>query len=602
MSGLRRGGVIRTIWSLAGDQRATLAASIGWKSAQAVCTAIPVGILVALIDDLREGGLTTADLRWAMPLLLACVVGQWGFGYLANRSAWIATFELFGSVRGRALDHLRRLPMSYFTDRRSGDTVTALTQDIEAVETFTHEPMQAMIGATVAPVAVLLILLTQDWRMALVTAVSVVAALPVFVGANRVFKALASERQDLQGDASSRMVEYVQGLPVIRSFRLTGEKVEQFRASLDRYRRVNAGLAIKLTPLGMTASAVLVLGIPLVLFVGGTWLVDGTLDAATFVVFAVLVLRVYQPLLFAIEGVESMRIADASLDRIARVLDTPTHEHSGDAGPAPVSYDVEFDGVTFAYGGQARPALTDVSFTARPGTITAIVGPSGAGKSTALDLIARFYDPDGGTVRIGGIDIRELTAEQLFDAVTIVFQNVYLFPGTIRDNIAFGRSGTAEADVIAAATAARAHDFITALPDGYDTIVNEAGSNLSGGERQRISIARAILKDAPIVLLDEATAAIDPTNERHVQAALAELVHDKTVIAVAHRLSTIRSADQIIALDEGRVVERGTHDELIVRDGLYSRYWALRERAETWSIGRHATGSGSRTEAVGGAL
>jgi ATP-binding cassette subfamily B protein len=310
---------------------------------------------------------------------------------------------------------------------------------------------------------------------------------------------------------------------------------------------------------------------------------DGTIDAGTFVVFAVLVVRVYQPLLSAAEGFESMRIADASLDRLARVLDTPVQPVPDAPIAEPASAEVAFDGVTFAYA-QGDDVLRDVGFVARPGTTTAIVGPSGAGKSTILHLVARFWDVDRGAVRIGGVDVRDLTAEQLFDAVTVVFQDVYLFPGTVFDNIAFGATDADPEAAERAARAAQAHDFIAALPDGYDTPVGEGGATLSGGERQRLAIARAILKDAPIVLLDEATSAIDPTNERRVQEALATLATGKTLLVVAHRLATIRAADQILVVDGGRIVERGTHDELLAAGGLYRQLWSHRERATRWRV------------------
>lgn len=401
--------------------------------------------------------------------------------------------------------------------------------------------------------------------------------------ANRTFEHIAQRRQDLQAEAASRMIEYVQGLPVIRAFRLAGDRLERFRQALDDYRSVDTTLAVKLAPLGTAALATVLMGIPFVLWVGTIRSFDGALDAGTFIVFAVLVLRVYQPLLGAAEGVEGLRIADAPLDRIARVMDEPTQPVPATASPR--SFDVAFDGVSFAYHPAGDPVLDDVTFRVPAGTMTAIVGPSGAGKSTILNLLARFYDLLRGAVRIGDLDVRDLTAEQLFDAVTVVFQDVYLFPGTILDNIAFGRREATAAEVEAAARAAQAHDFITALPEGYDTPVGEAGATLSGGERQRISVARAILKDAPIVLLDEATSAIDPTNERQLQAALAALVRDKTLVVVAHRLTTIASADQILVLDGGRIVERGDHASLLGRDGLYRRLWDQRARAARWRMG-----------------
>ncbi|MEM9613017.1 MAG: ABC transporter ATP-binding protein [Actinomycetota bacterium] len=591
--GLRRGGLMRTVWHLAGDRRRVLARSIGWKAAQATAQAIPVGVIVLIIDRVRTDELSSSDIGWSTAVIGVCVVAQWIFGYLANRSSWVATFRMFGDVRVRGLDHLRRVPMGFHDQHRSGDTLTALTQDVGTVESFTHEPFQQMIGAFTAPIVVFVILVVQDVPMALATLASVVVAYPVFIWTNRLFARLGKRRQELQAEASSRMVEYVQGLPVIRAFRLTGERLDRFRIALDDFRAANLELVLKITPLGMAFAAVVMLGVPCVLFFGTLWLFDGTIDAGTLIVFAVLVLRVYEPLLVAATHFEGMRITDASLSRVARVFDEPVQPVPTE--PAHVEgADVTFEAVTFGYDAD-QPVLSDVSFTAEQGTMTAIVGPSGAGKSTVLNLIARFWDPQSGAVRIGGADVRELTAEQLFDAVTVVFQDVYLFPGTIGDNIAFGSPHAEQADIERAARAARAHDFVTALPDGYATTVEEAGGNLSGGERQRIAIARAILKDTPIVLLDEATSAIDPTNERLVQAALGELVTGKTLIVVAHRLSTIRSADHILVLDGGHAVAGGTHENLLAEEGLYARLWSERRRAANWRLPTRSTADPSRS-------
>ena len=251
-----------------------------------------------------------------------------------------------------------------------------------------------------------------------------------------------------------------------------------------------------------------------------------------------------------------------------------------------------FDHVTFAY--EATPVLKDVSFVARAGTTTAIVGASGAGKSTVLNLISRFWDPAEGVVRIGGVDVRELTHQQLFEHITVVFQEVYLFRTTIRENIAFGRPQASDAEVETAARAAQAHDFIQALPQGYETIVGEGGATLSGGERQRISIARAVLKDSPIVLLDEPTASLDSINDRAVRTALAALLRGKTVLVVAHRLPTIQSADQILVIHDGRILQRGTHEDLVAQEGeRYHRLWQDRKRALAWRIGAPSANEGN---------
>jgi ATP-binding cassette subfamily B protein len=345
-------------------------------------------------------------------------------------------------------------------------------------------------------------------------------------------------------------------------------------------------------PLAMSAMAVVELGVPLVLAAGGYWLVGGTVDGAALVVFLVLLLRVYHPLVQSADQLEMLRIADASLRRLVRLLDEPVQAVPAVAGPGPADAAVALEGVRFSYGGPAGstgssgpPALDGVDVAVPAGTTCAIVGPSGAGKSTVLNLVARFWDPDAGSVRLGGVDLRDLTAEQLYEAVTVVFQDVYLFPATVHDNIAFGRPDATRSDVVAAAREAQAHEFVSALSRGYDTPVGEGGALLSGGERQRVSIARAILKDAPVVLLDEATAALDATTERQVQTALARLVSGRTLLVVAHRLATIRHADQIVVLDHGRVAERGVHADLVAAGGLYARLWAERERAARWTLG-----------------
>jgi len=315
----------------------------------------------------------------------------------------------------------------------------------------------------------------------------------------------------------------------------------------------------------------------------GLRLSAGAIDPATAVAALVLLFALYGPLVNLVAVMETTRLADASLTRMDRVLEAVPL-------PQPVSpraaqgFHVTFDHVRFGY----RPGdvvLQDISFEAPPRSMTAIVGPSGSGKSTILNLLARFWDVDQGSIRVGGVDVRELAADALHDLVSVVFQDVYLFSGTIYDNIAFGRKGATAAEVEAAARAAQAHDFIMALPAGYATRVGEAGANLSGGERQRLSIARAILKNAPIVLLDEITASIDPSNQRAIQAALQALVADKTVIVVAHRLSTIRNADQILVVEAGRLVERGRHDALLDAGGLYARLWQSWSAAALWRLG-----------------
>jgi ATP-binding cassette subfamily B protein len=599
----RRRNALARVWRLAGPRRRDLTLGIACRVVWAVFMAIAVAQVVVVADEVRRGTLGRDDVVRLVVIYAGCFVGQVTANYWSNRLSWISAFDMGADVRLAAIDRLRRLPLGFHASRDQGDTLTALTQDVVMVETFAHAPLPALVGAFAGPLCVAAVLAAVDARLAVATLVSVALAVPIYLWANRIFDGLAVCRQDAQAHATGRIVEYLQGIAVIRAYNHSGERLGRFRQSLDDFRAVNTRLAVLILPLAMSAMAVVELGTPLLIGVGAYGVVGGTVDAGTLVVFLVLALRVYQPLVHSADQLEQLRLADASLQRLARVLDEPEQVVPTEAMVQPADASVTLQDVVFGYDslaaaanvssshgddsggpGPGRRVLDGVDLEVPAGTTCAVVGPSGAGKSTLLNLVARFWDPDAGLVMLGGVDLRDLTAEQLYDAVTVVFQDVYLFDGTVYDNIAFGRRGATHDEVVAAATAAQAHDFVTALPRGYDTPVGEGGMLLSGGERQRISIARAILKDAAVVLLDEATAALDPTTERAVQTATAALVRDKTLLVVAHRLSTIQHADQIVVMDHGRIVERGGHHELLAADGLYARLWADRSRATNWRL------------------
>lgn len=576
-------GPIRTVWKLFGPHRHHLAGGIALRFAQALFAAIPVVALVWTIDQIRTQTLTASSVTTAVIVMVAATVIQYGLAVAANRFAWMTTFEAIGDARVRALEHVHQVPLGAVLQRGTGDVSSVLTTDYEAVSTFAHNGMQQMFGAAALPVFVFAGLLVVDPAMAVATAASVLVAAPVFWWANRYFRANALIRGDRMAASAGRIVEYVQGIAVIRAFDRGGDRLGWYRDAVADIRAVNDRLAVRLVPVAMLVMGAVQLGVPLVVAAGAYRLFGGNLDAAAMIAFLVLILRVYNPLLELASSVEEVRLADAALERISRLLALPAQTYPDTPAAQPGEPSVELAGVTFGYQPD-RPVLHDVTFTVPAHTVTAIVGPSGAGKTTLLNLVARFWDPDRGAITVGGVDLRHLSADQLFDTVTLVPQDVYLFQGTVRDNIALGNTGLTPADVKAAARTAQAHEFIAALPDGYDTTIGEGGMTLSGGERQRISIARAVAKGAPILLLDEATAALDPINEHAVQQAVARLVQHRTVLVVAHRLNTIRDADQIIVLDNGKVAETGTHDELLTAGGLYTRMWHERTKASQWQI------------------
>lgn len=573
---------LKRAWHLAGPLKGRVAAGVAYRFAQSMALGMSFGVVVWVVTGLVDGRALTPAWLWQVTGLMALsLAAQLLFGYLSVRASWLSSYDLAGDLRLRILEKLRHLPLGFHQARHRGDTVTVLTSDMQMLESFFSDGLPRIAQALGLPVAVFLVLLTRDPMVALAAAASVAVAIPVFVGTSRRLAKLGIRRQDMQAEAGARMIEFVQGLAVIRAFNHMAQGQESFRKAIDDFRDISIRMVVQLTLPMAVFGMIVMLGVPLVIWViGGR--VGVVMDTGTALTALILIFAMYSPLLALLGVMELVRMADASLTRMDRILTAPPLP---DLEPArPEGFEVRFDAVSFGYR-DGEPVLRDLSFAVPERSMTAIVGPSGSGKSTILNLIPRFWDAGRGTISIGGADSARIGEAGLSDLVTMVFQDVYLFSGTIRDNIAMGRPGASQAEIEDAAREAQAHDFISRLPEGYDTQVGEGGASLSGGERQRISIARAILKDAPIVLMDEATAAIDPTNERAIQTALARLVEGRTLIVVAHKLSTIQSADQILVLDKGRIVERGGHTDLLAQDGLYARLWSHRTRAAGWQIG-----------------
>lgn len=590
-------GAVATVWRLMRSRSRDLKIAIALRFLQAMCAGIPIVLLVWVIDSLRRETLT-ADEAWiAAGVTVLAVAAQLVVWYASNRFAWLSTFFATGEARTATLEHVQRLPLGTLRSRSTGDVTATFATDFETMTDYVSDSVPALFGAMGMPVLVIVAMAFIDPPLAAAVALSLVVAVPLFFWINARFKVLALMRGDRLAESSGRILEYVQGITVARAFNRTNDRLSRFSRAVAAMRQINNSLVLRLLPLGLLTIAMIELGVPLVIAVAGYRWFGGAIDAGTVLIFLVLMLRVYGPILALAGHFESLRLGDAALERIGRIMDLEEQVAPETPRAVPQGHDVAFEHVTFAY--ESTPVLRDVSFAARAGTTTAVVGPSGAGKSTILNLVSRFWDPSEGVVRIGGVDVRELTHQQLFELITVVFQDVYLFRATIRENIAFGRPDATDAEIESAARAAQAHDFIAALPLGYETTVGEGGATLSGGERQRVSIARAVLKDSPIVLLDEPTSSLDAINDRAIRQALAALVRNKTVLVVAHRLPTIQSADQILVVEAGRIVQQGSHDELMTQaDGRYHRFWLDRRRASEWRIGKAASAPEGSLETV----
>ncbi len=502
---------------------------------------------------------------------------------LAERASYRANFrgayEMSASGRLSLAEHLRKLSLGFLSRRDPGDLSSMIITDFTMAETGISHHLPQLMGAVVMPVLAFASLVWIDWRMA----VSMFAALPlamfVLWASTGVQRKLSGSQIQAKINAGNRLEEYLQGIRVMKAYNLLGDRFVRLRDAFARLRRACIRQEALLGPFVLLGITLVRAGLTLMVLCGTYLLLGGELSLLVFVMFLVVGSRVFDPLTSALTNFTEFRYFSIAGGRILSLMNEPEMEGERQS---PEAGDIRFENVSFAY--RDKEVLHDITVTLPENSLTALVGPSGSGKSTVMKLCARFYDPQKGRILFNGVPMSEINPESLMSHISMVFQDVYLFQDTIRNNIRFGKTDATDEEIIAAARKACCHDFIMRLPLGYDTMVGEGGCTLSGGEKQRISIARAMLKDAQIILLDEATASLDPENEVEVQKAIDTLIKGRTVIVIAHRLKTVRNADRIIVLDDGRIKEEGTHGDLIRKGGLYSRLWKIQERISGWKL------------------
>jgi ATP-binding cassette subfamily B protein len=603
----KKTGISRLL-EIAGEKKGLLILSSLLSVISTVLMFIPFVSVYYIVAELLKNAAHPAFSNMAL-------IRQWGvwalfsllisflFFFGSTMASHISAFRILYGLRMRLAEHLAKLPMGYHTRQSSGAIKKTLELSVEKVEGFIAHQLPDFVGAVALPLIMLAAMFSLDWRMALACAIPIVASYLlqsiVFYGPEG--KVAMKHYHDALENMNAAGVEYVRGMPAVKVFGLTVNTFLRFHNSITDYRDwavkytrfCKRPYIVFMTILSSLLAFILPVGIMILSGQPGN-----QAFALTMMLFLVLAPGLSSPMMKLMYLGGNMRIISDGVERMDEIFaQKPLMEP--EKSKQPDGYRVEFDNVSFSYADKDEvtrvEALAGVSFIAKEKQITALVGPSGSGKSTIANLIPRFWDVASGNIRIGGADVREIGTEKLMELVSFVFQDVHLFFDTIEENIRMGNASATYAQVIESAKAACCHEFIENLPQGYQTKIGEGGTYLSGGEAQRIAIARAILKNSPILVLDEATAFADPENETKIQEGLSALIQGKTVIIIAHRLSTIREADQILVVDQGRIAESGRHNELIKRNGLYNRMWEAHIDAGSWSLSK-----GNKTEVVNG--
>lgn len=551
-----------------------------------LATAIPTMVAAYALDKAIQAYWTNTAIEPALIWqTLWIIVGSIALNFLlsylrAVLQESIGT-EVAAGQRIHLGDVLKRVPLGYFSQNSVGDILAGVTTELSVLELQGMKMVDAVINGYAKFIAIVLCLIFFSPVAAAISVIGVVLSALALHGISRHSEKTATTAHEAVENMSGAAIEYIRGLSIVKSFGQEGASTQSFRSANKALKDIRIGIEKGFTPFNCLHLFALKLASMGIVFICAWQAAQGQMSMTFFLMFVLFSFVMFGSVENINDAAHLLGVIDSAMDKLEALENAEYIDQDG-TDIKPTSYDIEFKDASFGY--DDRMVLHDLNFTIPQNATTAIVGPSGGGKTTLCNLIARFYDVNSGTITLGGTDIRAFTCDSLLRNISMVFQNVYLFRDTIKNNIKFGRPDAADEQIIAAAKAARCHDFIMALPDGYDTVIGEGGSSLSGGEKQRISIARAMLKDAPIVILDEATASIDPENEHLIQEAISALTHGKTIITIAHRLATIENADQILVIDGGTVAQRGTHEELLEQEGTYKTFIKIREQAEGWRI------------------
>lgn len=577
--------LISRILKLAGRYKRRIQVAFVCAFIESILAKMPIFMSFIILTGFVQGTLTGDTCLMVGLGLVAVVVIQTLIHYFCERLQSATGFMMFSEKRMELGNHLRRMPMGYFTSGNIGRISSVLSTDMVFIEEISMSTIGNMMSYMLSTVVLTGFMLVLDWRLGLIAVIVAVLASVISKYMNKVSLSEAVGRQEQSEHLTDAVLSFAEGIGVIKSYNLLGEKSSELTKNFEKSRDVNITFEQKMTPWTSGLNVLYGVGTAIILGLAVYLQQEGILSLEYLFGVLLFVFDLFGPLKAFFGEATRLTVMNAALDRIEAVFEEAELPDKGNhhiVEQNEEKSEICFAGVSFAY--QDKEVLHDISFEMKKNTMTALVGPSGGGKSTIANLLARLWDVKSGEITIRGIDIREVPLSELMEQISMVFQRVYLFQDTIYNNICMGKPNATEEEVYEAAKRARCYEFIMALPDGFQTVIGEGGATLSGGEKQRISIARCILKDAPIVVLDEATASVDSDNESYIQEAISELAKGKTLLVIAHRLNTIQSADQILVIANGEIKQRGTNEELLLQPGIYQDFVNIRKRTMGWRI------------------
>jgi ATP-binding cassette subfamily B protein len=563
------------------EDRKRFYVSIVFSFLQAVFEALKIPAIACMVNALLERNVTAKTCLTCLCIMLVSVIGA---GIVKSKATMLQTeggYHTCAEKRMKLAEHLRYLPMGYYNENSLGRIMSVTTNTMQNLENVATRVVMIVCSGLLTTAVITAMILFYDWRIGLILCGGLAVFFAINNGMMKVSAAMAKQKIEKDSALVAKVIEYIQGIAEVKGFRLTGQRSRELNTAIDENEQANSAMELKLIPF-MTAQSFWLKAIGTIIVFASVMLhIGGSMDLLTTIIMIISSYLIYAQLDNAGKYSALLRTVDVCVGQAQDVLSTPQMDISGE-DIVPEHCDISAENISFAY--EQKRIIDGISLRIPEHTTTAIVGPSGGGKTTLTSLISRFWDVDEGKVALDGRDVREYSMDSLMRNFSFVFQSVYLFADTIANNIRFGQPDAPMEKVVEAAKKACCHDFIMQLPDGYDTVIGEGGASLSGGEKQRISIARAIMKDSPVIVLDEATANVDPENEAELMKAIEALTKEKTIIMIAHRLKTVRHADQILVIENGMIAQQGTHDSLMTQDGIYRTFVESRREAASWRL------------------